>query len=62
MKKPIEQALEQLVCNGPMNQIPKKIPLLARAIEVFAVLALCARMEKIINTYSPHSCRAIEGI
>jgi len=50
LKKQIEQALEQLVCVGPMNHIPKKIPLVARAIEKSFVIVVCNKLDKVMRS------------
>ncbi len=49
MNKQIEQALEQLLCVGPMKHIPRKIPLLARAIEKSFVIVMCNKLDRLIG-------------
>ncbi len=52
MKRDIEEILNQLVCCGPMNEIPKKIPKTARAIERWVVATICNKLSAQIHDIS----------
>lgn len=49
MKRDITEILNQLVCVGPLHEIPKNIPSTARGIEKWVVATICNKLAKCID-------------